>query len=311
MQTLNYPRQKPSTGYYAATIGCFDGVHSGHRFVISTLMEEAKKRDLIPMAITFDRHPRQLFHPDWQPQLITDRGERDQLLFKTGISVVTELCFDQEMAQRSAREFMEQVLARDLRVRLLLTGYDNRFGRHSDETFDDYVAYGRELGIEVLAATPYDIDGQRISSSLVRELLLQGQVGKARHYLQRPYTLRGTVVKGRQVGRQLGFPTANLVPLSPTSIVPANGVYAVTVRIGDEQMQYLGVMNIGHRPTFDGGETSLEVHLLDFSGDLYGKELTVSFLERLREERRFNTPEALTAQMQKDVADLQQIISFI
>ena len=328
MKQLNYPLQKPSTGCYAATIGCFDGVHRGHRFLVDTLQAEAAKRGLQSMVVTFDRPPRLLFQPDWQPQLITMPQERSALLAATGIDLLAELRFDREMAQLSARDFMEQVLARDLRVRFLLMGYDNRFGRKSEETFSDYAAYGQALDIEVMAATPLTFQGQRVCSSFVRGLLQEGRVKQAADCLMRPYMLSGTVVKGFQLGRKMGFPTANMVPLDEERIVPANGVYAVTVSLAAEgeavagsggaaesdvvapkQRPLYGVMNIGRRPTFHGEETTLEVHILDFTGDLYGRRITVGFIDRLRDEQPFASAEALASQMQRDVTLAKQIFS--
>ena len=229
----------------AATIGFFDGVHRGHQFLVEQLRSEAQKRGLRSVVVTFDRHPRQVLQPDWHPQLLTTLAEKVRLLRLTGVDDVVVLHFDMQMASLSARDFMQQVLRRQLGVRLLLTGYDNRFGHRtadSNEGFDDYVAYGQQLGVEVLKALPYsplsansdDIShATTICSSLIRRLLSEGSVGEAAVCLGRPYALQGTVVHGQQVGRQMGFPTANLQLQDECQLVPQNGVYAVWASLDD------------------------------------------------------------------------------
>jgi len=284
----------------AATIGVFDGVHRGHCFLMEQLRREATARGLRSMVITFERHPRQVVQPQWQPQLLTTLEEKARLIGQTGIDVLVVLRFDPQMAALSARDFMQQVLKEQLGVSLLLTGYDNRFGHNREEGFVDYRRYGQELGIEVVCGTPYGEGGERFSSSLTRRLIAEGRVDEAARCLGRPYTLTGTVVHGEQIGRTLGFPTANLRVEQEYRLLPATGVYAVGVRRESTGQTYRGMMNIGHRPTFDGHRTTLEVHLFDFSGTLYGERLTVDFIVRLREERHFPTPEALKAQMQQD-----------
>ena len=262
------------------------------------------------MVVTFGNHPRQVLCPDWQPALLSTPEEKETLLRQTAIDRLVVLPFDAAMSQLTARQFMEQVLRDQLGVRLLLTGYDNHFGHRSTESetkregFADYQAYGRELGIEVMAAEALAEGTLRYSSSLVRRLLAEGDVAAACDCLSRPYSLTGIVGHGEQIGRQIGFPTANIEVSHPYKIIPRNGVYAVAVSIPStiHPSPLRGVMNIGHRPTFDGHRTTLEVHILDFDGDLYGQAITVSFLQRLRDERHFNSPADLIHQMQQDVA---------
>lgn len=307
-------------GNYAATIGFFDGVHKGHQYLISQLQTMAREEGLQTMVITFERHPRQVLHSAWQPQLLSSLEEKKELLRQTGIDMLIVLRFDEQMAQLSAREFMEEVLYQQLRARLLLTGYDNRFGHDRTETFKDYQRYGREIGIDVRGGLPLGNDGQQISSSLVRRLLNEGQVEDANNCLGRAYTLTGTVVHGQQIGRQLGFPTANIKLEEDCRLVPAKGVYAVTIErrqedhsqtAGDRRTRllYEGMMNIGTRPTFDGHEVTLEVNLFNFNGDLYGQRLTITFIHRLRGEQHFNSPEELKAQMERDAALAKHILA--
>ncbi len=297
---------------YAATIGFFDGVHLGHCHVIEQLKEEARQHGLLPMVITFERHPRQVLQPEWQPQLLTTLEEKISLLAATGIDTLVVLRFDKAMSLLSSQQFMQQVLKRDLCVDLLLTGYDNRFGHDRTATFKDYVAYGQALQMEVVCGSPKEVDGLRVSSSLVRQLVGEGNLSEVAHCLGRYYRLSGKVVHGQQIGRQLGFPTANIVPDEPCRLLPAPGVYAVSIETDhsiDGRSHFAGMMNIGTRPTFDGHQQTIEVHLFDFDGTLYDHRLTVAFVERLRSEQHFDSPEALVSQMQADALRARQLLS--
>jgi len=293
---------------FAATIGFFDGVHRGHRFLIECLRQEASTRGLSSMVITFARHPREVLCPDWKPQLLSTPEEKEALLRSTGVDRIEVLPFDNAMAQLSARDFMQDVLHQELGVKLLLTGYDNHFGHRERnarqaEGFADYQRYGREMGIEVIGGEPLSEGGLRFSSSLVRRLLSAGDVEKAHDCLGYAYRLSGHVVHGRQIGRQIGFPTANIRLDNPDKLVPLQGVYAVAVSLPESQTAPLpGVMNIGSRPTFGGHHVTLEAHIPGFQGDLYGQPIAVDFLHRLRDERHFDTAEALISQMHDDIA---------
>ena len=209
MRTLYYPDDLPFDGTFAATIGFFDGVHQGHRFLIDQLKAEASQRGLKPMVITFERHPRQVVHSDWHAELLSTLDEKKALIQDTDVDTLLILRFDKAMASLSAYSFME-ILSSRLGVRCLLTGYDNRFGHDRTEGFSDYCRYGSELGMEVVAAKPLFLDGSCISSSHVRHLLKEGKMEDACRCLGRPYSLSGVVVHGEQIGRNIGFPTANL-----------------------------------------------------------------------------------------------------
>lgn len=325
MRTLYYPDDFPEerTGLdtaahgYAATIGFFDGVHRGHRHVIECLRQQS----LPTMVITFERHPRQVVQPQWQPLLLTTLQEKQALLARTGIDVLVVLRFDAAMARLTAGEFMLHVLKQQLYVSLLLTGYDNRFGHNRTEGFADYVRYGQQMGIRVVAAAACEENGLRFSSSLIRRQISEGHIAEANACLGRCYTLNGTVAHGHQIGRTMGFPTANLVPDNPCKLLPPFGVYAVRVslpplnsqlstRISQQESlsTYKAIMNIGMRPTFHGHVPTLEVHVFDFDGDLYGRQLTVGFVARLRGEQAFDTKEALACQMRKDAVQARQIL---
>ena len=305
MKTIFFPDQTVNDGIYAATIGFFDGVHQGHRFLMERLKAIAKERGMQSMAITFERHPRQVVQGGWKPELLTQLYEKLKLLKATGIDIVVVLRFNRQMAALSAREFMELMYDR-LGVRLLLTGYDNRFGHDRSEGFEDYQRYGQALGIEVLYGDALTIGQQNVSSSWVRQLLKEGKVEEAARCLGRPYSISGQVVHGEQIGRTIGFPTANLQPEDDT-LIPQDGVYAVMVDL-DNGSHHQGIMNIGTRPTFNGTGRTLETNLLEPVGDLYDQQLIIHFIARLRDEQLFPSAEALAAQIMKDKEQATDIL---
>lgn len=288
-----------------ATIGFFDGVHLGHCHVINMIKKVAEGKGLKTCVITFDRHPRQVVQPEWCPEMLTTLDEKTQLLKATGIDRCEVLHFDRKLASLSARDFMLQILKERLRVTHLVTGYDNRFGHNRSEGFADYVAYGREMGMEVLAHSPFVMGGVKVSSSVIRSFLQEGEVRLAAQCLGYPYLLSGEVVSGCHVGTGMGFPTANIRPLAD-KLIPATGAYAVMVTA--EGRQWQGMMNIGSRPTFDGRDTTLEVNLFDFDANLYGKTIGVSLVERLRDERKFRNAAELTNQLEHDADEARRIL---
>lgn len=318
MTIINNTGKRQAGAPLAATIGFFDGVHRGHRDVISQLQQLAAQRGLQTTVITFARHPRQVVQPGWRPQLLTTHSEKLQLLAVTGVDSIVVLDFDEAMARMTAQQFMTDILARDLGVRLLLTGYDNHFGRRtadSHEGFDDYVAYGYSVGIDVFYGFPLKttLDGRQccVSSSLIRQKIAEGQVEQAAECLGRRYSVSGRVVHGYQQGRRMGFPTANIVlddnGDGALRLVPANGVYAVTATIDDDTAARPAMTNIGTRPTFDGHQRTIETNILDFNGELYGHRLTISFIRRLRDEMTFPSPDDLKKQMEQDAAQVIKI----
>jgi riboflavin kinase/FMN adenylyltransferase len=308
----------------AATIGVFDGVHAGHQQVIKRLISDARFLHMASMVITFDRQPRQLFDPQFRPQLLTTQEEKERELERLGINFLVVLPFTKEIASLSAHDFMARILKEKLNVNLLQIGYDNRFGHDRTEGFDDYLRYGQELGIRVHRGIEVSFQGydMTVCSSNIRSLLSEdGDVETAAVLLERPYQLSGKVMPGEHIGHQLGFPTANLQPDNPLKLIPASGVYAVWAEIINQSMDqttpapsYSGgglpaMMNIGTRPTFDGRNRTLEVNIFDFDGDLYGQTVLITFVARLREERKFESPEALVQQLKTDREATERCLS--
>jgi len=281
---------------YVATIGMFDGVHRGHQFVLQHVADEARQRGLQSMAITFDKSG---------PQMLTPLEQKRLLLTKTGIDRIEVLTFNEALKQMTAREFMEHELRDRLGVKVLLTGYDNRFGHNRTEGFEDYVRYGQELGIEVLQLPQ---EGE-ISSSIIRQLIVDGDIHKANELLGNPYTILGSVEHGEHIGTKLGYPTANLVLVDKCQLIPAAGVYAVKIRLENSVEWKHGMMNIGMRPTFDGQHQTLEVNVFRLKENLYGQQLQVAFIERLRGEKRFDSIEALKEQLRQDAIEAERILA--
>ncbi len=286
--------------YYAATVGFFDGVHAGHRFLIEELKKNAGIRGLKTLIVTFATHPRKVLHNAFQPQLLTSHEEKMALLQSTGVDRVEVLNFTTDMAQLSAGEFMHQVLATDLKVRLLLVGHDHRFGHNREDGFPEYVLYGKEAGIEVLQASRYSTPNQdHISSSTIRRLIQSGSIDAANSLLGYAYEFSGYVVSGYQVGRKIGFPTANLRVEPLEKLIPGLGVYAVEVIWKNQSFK--GMMNIGVRPTIDNTQRlSIEVHIFDFQEDIYHQLVQVRFLYKIRDEKKFDSLEQLILQLEED-----------
>ena len=295
------------------TIGVFDGVHAGHQHLIRMVLQQARQQGLASMVVTFDRMPQQVFDRQFCPQLLTTVEEKKAILENMGIDHVVVLPFTKELAGLSAREFMKSILHDQFRVKVLVIGYDNRFGHNRAEGFEDYVRYGHEMDMQVLRGdTEMMADGNKaVSSSEIRLLLSEkGRVDMMPQCLTRPYLFSGKVMSGEHIGHQLGFPTANLEPLSKEKLIPAPGVYAVWATLEDGK-ELAAMMNIGTRPTFEGKRQTLEVNILDFDGNLYGQTVTISFVARLREERKFESPEALVAQLKEDQDNVIKLLNTI
>ena len=307
-------------GRCVATIGFFDGVHLGHAFLLRQVVEAARATGNESVVVTFDRHPREVLRstsPSAQPVadrlLLTPLDEKLRLLRATGVDRVEVLSFNADLASLSAHDFMASVLRDKLHVGTLIIGYDNRFGHNRAEGFADYVRHGRSLGIDVVQSAEWqptgELSGMHVSSSTIRHLLRAGDVRKANLCLGRCYEVRGNVAHGYAEGRRLGFPTANLQPESVGQLLPAAGVYAVRVGIGEEPARRAAMLNIGTRPTYGGHELTLEAHIFDFAADIYGARLTLDFVARMRDERHFASPDALRHQLEEDEQEVRKVLN--
>lgn len=297
-----------------ATIGFFDGVHTGHRYLIRQVEEIAAAKGLRSALITFPVHPRKVMNTDYRPELLTTPEEKINILADIGVDYCLMLDFTPDISRLTAREFMTRVLKEHFQVKCLVIGYDHRFGHNRSEGFEDYVRYGKEIGIEVIQAKAYtshiEIEaGQHVavSSSLIRKLLHEGEVDLAARCLGYEYFLDGTVVGGYQVGRKIGFPTANLSVDDPDKLIPADGVYAVWVTFDGQT--YMGMLNIGVRPTIDNGlNRTIEVNILHFHSDIYDKFIRLTFVKRTRPELKFSTIDELIEQLHKDAEETEAIL---
>lgn len=291
-----YGETPPSHSVVA--VGVFDGVHLGHQRLLHQLLELSSALQGMPTVVTFANHPDQVLHGHAPPPLVSVT-HRLRLLRRAGVMRLVLLQFEPRLQSMTAREFTQQILVEKLRVRGLLLGYDSALGRDRDGTPERCRELGTEFGFEVRTGAPFLVDGQPVSSTAIRAAIARGDLAQAHRFLGRYPGALGTVVHGDARGRSLGFPTANLVP--EPGALPPPGVYAVEAIVDGRTRP--AVANLGTRPTFPGGGTVvLEVHILDFHGDLYGRELEITFLELLRPERRFADAGELAAQIARDVA---------
>lgn len=275
----------------------FDGVHTGHRVLLDFVGEQGMARGLHPAVITFENHPAEVVAPDRAPRLLSAPTQKLRMLRAAGVSDIILLHFDEALRRLSASEFMN-MLHTDYNVDCLVIGYDHRFGRDRSEGFEQYVDIGKTIGMEVLRAP--ELAGA--SSSEIRRNLSYGRVEEAAALLGRPYYIDGTVVAGKRLGRTIGFPTANLQPTDNRVLIPKRGVYVADVLIDDETTLRRAMLNIGHRPTVDadGAPDTIEVHVLNYNGDLYGHVMRVYFLHRLRSEQAFDSLDSLRDQLTID-----------
>ncbi|MFA4904039.1 MAG: bifunctional riboflavin kinase/FAD synthetase [Desulfobaccales bacterium] len=288
------------------TIGNFDGVHLGHRAILDRVQKRARELGGQAVAVTFNPHPVKVLRPEVNLPLLTTQDQKLKLLADAGLDAVVVLPFSLKFAALPAREFVRQYFCERLRAREVVVGHDYCFGRGREGNIDLLREMGSVHGFTVQVVWGVEVQGAVVSSSLIRAMLRLGKVTEAGRLLGRPYGVAGRVVQGKGRGAKLlGVPTANI--LTPNELLPASGIYAVWVSRGDAILP--GVANIGTCPTFDNSELSLEVHLLDFSGDLYGEPLEVQFVARLREEQRFPSLEALAAQIHADIAVARQVLS--
>jgi len=300
----------PRINYPVVTSGTFDGVHVGHQSIIERLTEAAKRHNGQSVLITFWPHPRLVINPnDTSLRLLSTIEEKAQLLEKAGLDHLVRIPFTKAFSQLSSTQFIEQVLINGLGTKKLIIGYDHRFGKNREGSFEHLQANAGRYGFEVEEIPRQDIDDVGVSSTKIRKALANGSVHTAMEYLGRPYTLTGTVVHGQHIGAGLGFPTANIEVPQPYKLIPAQGVYAIIAQT--PQAQFKGMLNIGTRPTVNGKTQTIEANLFDFQGNLYGQNLTLHFLAQLRQEQRFDNVEALKQQLKVDQQQAKQALQHL
>jgi len=289
--------QSLSTLGSVVTMGNFDGIHSGHQALISGTVEEAKQLGYDSIVLTFEPHPLKVLAPDRAPRLILSYEDKMALFQSFGVNLVIAQSFDRQFASISADDFVRRFLVERLKVRKLWVGRDLRFGQGRKGNVDDLLRLASENGFEVGVLDPILLEGERISSSRIRQLLEEGRVDEVRPLLGRFHFVSGTVVKGHRRGRELGFPTANIS--SQTEVMPPDGIYATLFDVRNKQ--WLSISSIGVNPTFGDGPRTVESFIFDFDGDIYGESVKLSFVKRIREERKFTIVNDLIGQINEDV----------
>ncbi len=298
------PSGSESFSRTVVTVGNFDGVHLGHRAILGLVCQRAQELDCQPVALTFDPHPMKVLNPEGNLRLLTTPAQKIELLKSAGLSVVV-VPFTREFAAIPAREFVRKYFLERLKAREVVVGHDYCFGYKREGNIELLKEMGQALGFTVQVVWAVEVDSAVVSSSLIRAMLRLGKVREANNLLGRAYGVTGQVVAGKGRGAKLlGVPTANLTP--ENDLLPASGIYAVWVKRDSQRLP--GVANIGTCPTFDNQDLTLEVHLLDFNGDLYGESLQVEFAARLREERRFPSIGDLAAQIRADMAEARRVL---
>jgi len=299
----NYDKKHPT----AITIGTFDGVHIGHRKILERLINDAKKTNLRSTVLTFFPHPRMVLQKDTEIKLLNTIQEKIKILEFIGLDYLIIHPFTLEFSRLSSTEFVRDILVNELKTKKIIIGYDHRFGRNRNANIQDLSAFGNTLNFEVEEIPAQEIDDVSVSSTKIRNALIEGDIKTANEYLGYNYMLTGDVKKGKGLGRQLNFPTANLFIAEKYKLIPKNGVYVVKSILNDKL--FYGMMNIGFNPTVNGSSKSIEIHFFDFKEDLYDQNIQVDIIERIRDEHKFNSLEELKTQLLKDKETSIAIIS--
>jgi len=294
------------------TIGMFDGLHAGHRALLQKVIEKAREINGESVIISFWPHPRIVLNKDADDlRFLTSLEEKTKLFSETGIDHLVLIPFTMDFASLTAGEFIKQILIEGINLKHLVIGYDHRFGKDRASSQTEFYKYADEYGFTVSKVNEVEIDGQHISSSVIRDLILKGEIKKANKLLTYKYLLSGRVIGGQQLGRTIGYPTANIQPQEPLKLIPPDGVYACIVHILGEK--HGGMLNIGYRPTLKTGQKqrSIEVHILDFERDIYSEETTIEFIERIRDEKKFSGLEQLKEQLRIDEGTVRKVLKDI
>lgn len=291
------------------TVGTFDGVHEGHKILIQTVVKKARERNARSIVVSFDPHPREIINTGSSGiKMLTTLQERAEIMDEAGVDILLVIPFDRQFSLLTSEEFVRDIIYKKVGVSEFVIGYDHHFGRDREGTIETINKLGKELGFDAYVVSKKEIGDTAVSSTLIRRTLMdEGDVKRAAAYLGRPYMLNGIVIHGNKRGRELGYPTANLKPEHENKAIPKNGIYAVKVRVDGKW--YGGMMSIGIRPSFKGGVRTLEVHIFDFNKQIYGKSIQVRFLDRIRDEMKFEKVEDLIAEMVKDKIKSLSILS--
>ena len=280
------------------TIGTFDGVHIGHQKIIEKLIQETKKADCESLILTFFPHPRMVLNGSSSIKLLNTINEKSSLLEKMGLDNLVVHPFDKKFSNLSAEEFVKTILVDSFNLKKIIIGYDHRFGNNRAANIDDLISFGKKYDFEVEQISAQEIDSVSVSSTKIRDAITDGNMIVANEFLGYDYILSGKIITGKQLGRTIGFPTANIKIEENYKLIPKNGVYIVKSHLQEKTV--FGIMNIGLNPTVNGEDLSIEVHFLDFEADLYNKNITVSVIARIRDEQKFTSIDLLKAQIQED-----------
>jgi len=296
-----------STKKTILTLGTFDGVHIGHKKILERITQNTENGKHESLVLTFFPHPRMVLQEKSEIRLLNTIGEKIKLLEATGIENLVVHPFNESFSRLTAEEFVHTILVEKFQIQKIIIGHDHRFGRNRTANIDDLIAFGIEYGFEVEQISAEEIQDVSVSSTKIRKALNEGNMALANEYLGYSYFLNGTVVKGKQLGRTIGFPTANIHIEEEYKLIPKIGVYVVKATVNEETV--FGMMNIGFNPTVSGDKQTIEVHLFDFDKDIYDQNIEVSLLHYIREEQKFSSVEALKAQLGQDKIDSLAFIS--
>jgi riboflavin kinase / FMN adenylyltransferase len=302
---LKNAERRPDT---VLTVGSFDGVHAGHKVLINTVLDKSAALNARSVIVTFDPHPREIINPGASGiKLLSTLEERSELLADLGIDEMIVIPFDRDFSLLTSEEFVRDIIWKKIGLTEFVIGYDHQFGRNREGTIETVQRLGRELGFDTHIVSKQEVGDKTVSSTVIRKAIqAEGDMKIAATLLERMYILNGTVVHGEKRGNKIGYPTANIHPENPKKIIPKRGVYAVWIRVGGEY--YGGMMNIGIRPTFEGSSETLEVHIFDFDENIYGVEVQVQFIDRIRDERSFSGIEELKKQLDSDQKAVQKVL---
>ncbi|MEQ9425721.1 MAG: bifunctional riboflavin kinase/FAD synthetase [Cyclobacteriaceae bacterium] len=299
MRIIENLKDFPKDQYSVVTSGTFDGVHFGHQEILHRVVQTAKDHNGLSSVLTFWPHPRFVLSKDSTDlKLLTTFQEKAQLIEKAGIDFIVKIPFTKEFSKYSSSRFIEEILVEGLNLNKLVIGYDHRFGRNREGSFEYLKENSSQLGFEVEEIPEQDIDDIAVSSTKIREALLAGDIKTGNEYLGRSYSIKGTIIEGEKIGRKIGYPTANIHVDESYKLIPGDGIYAVRSTI--EESAYDGMLYIGPRPTLNGQHRSIEVNLFDFDRDIYGKEIEIQFIEAIRKDAKFENLEQLSQQLNKD-----------